>query len=151
MVEYSLFVLQDLFTFFSTLLEIFDWGTDINNIIIYGADCMNCNSIGANLSSKSILDKLFSNRVKPGTMLIEIVLTGNPLYYVYDHNLKYITLFLPKQLNLFNGQKKMNKSIISPKILITTLKQIIIAISKVGYRERAFRCHLFLDILTIRP
>ena len=55
LVEYSTFVLQDLFAFFSTLLEIFDWGTDINNVKIYGADCMNCNNIGTSLDSKSIL------------------------------------------------------------------------------------------------
>ena len=51
---------QDLFTFFSTLLEIFDWGTDINNVKIYGADCINCNRIGTSLAldSKSIVNVL---------------------------------------------------------------------------------------------
>ena len=56
MVEYIFICLQDLFTFLSTLLEIFDWGTDINNIKIYGADCMKCTSIGnGSLESKSAL------------------------------------------------------------------------------------------------
>ena len=38
-------------------MEIFDWGTDINNIKIYGADCMNCNNIGTSLDSKLFGDE----------------------------------------------------------------------------------------------
>ena len=46
LVQNTLLLLQDLFTFFSTLLEIFDWGTDINNVRIYGRDCSTCNRLG---------------------------------------------------------------------------------------------------------
>ena len=49
LVQNTLHLFQDLFTFFTTLLEMFDWGTDINNIRIYGRDCNNCTTIGSTI------------------------------------------------------------------------------------------------------